>query len=129
MTVAWKEDTFTGEANYDIDDDLVRTVQPGETGILPQFDTVKKKDLFNEELLKFLSDSPRTNVETYKFALEHGFLPMHAADKMRDLQKAGRLTSTLLEDNRPARQGAFYLNWNSHHGEIAKVRFEVRSET
>lgn len=62
------------------------------------FDEMFKKERLNEiteqfrvRLLDFMQRDCRTNKDMYRFAVESGFLPKHAKDVLRDLQKNGRL--------------------------------------
>ena len=92
LSVAWKENSLNGEANFDIDDDA-----PNPQGLL--FASLRKKtklERFEEDLEHFLLAPPaghigRTNREVLDFALENGFLPMHAAAVVRRLKEAGRI--------------------------------------
>jgi len=48
-------------------------------------------EMFRTKLLSFMSGAELTNGELYVFTVENGYLPKHAKDVLRDLQKSGHL--------------------------------------
>ncbi len=88
LRVSWKLDQATGEANYDIDDDII---WHGQGALFPEDRVVKKLDRFERELTDYLSVGLTDNRMIYKFTLENGFLPKHAIEVLRRLRREGRL--------------------------------------
>ena len=87
LTVCWDKDGISGEANYDIDDDIVRK---GKT-FFPELNVSRKINIFQEQLITFLQNARRSNNKLYKFTLEYGCLPKHTNEILGDLQKKKRL--------------------------------------
>lgn len=83
--VCWKIDEITGEADYNIDRELIYDNQ----GVL--FDDVKIplkiKQFYSNFEKKICSGEIKTDVEAYKFALENRCLVRHAADKLKQMMK------------------------------------------
>lgn len=117
LKVCWNQDNVSGEANYDIDDDIVRD---GET-LFPELNISRKRDLFEKRLESFLNVY-RSNNELYKFTLEQGCLPTHAVEVLKNLQKEGRLEA----DPTDTKKSSFYLNWNYYNQQIVKAKFRVK---
>jgi hypothetical protein len=68
----------------------------------------------------FISERRRSNAELYEFTLRNGYLPKHAADILKDMQISGKVKSEQL-DGRPARKGAFYLNYQDWDKNPSKI--------
>jgi len=117
LKVCWNKDNISGEANYDIDDDILRK---GET-LFKEYNISRKIDAFREQLITFLQDF-KSNNELYKFTLENGCLPKHTGAILKELQNNGRL------EPKPAdtRKGSFYLNWDYYKNRKVKVKFRIR---
>ena len=116
LRVCWNQDSISGEANYDIDDDLIRD---GDT-LYPECNISKKRDLFQKQLISYLNDY-RSNNELYKFALGQGCLPTHAVEVLKKLQKDGRLEA----DPSDTRKGSFYLHWKYYNMGLVKAKFRI----
>ena len=116
LRVCWNQDSISGEANYNIDDDMIRD---GET-LYPEWNIPKKRDLFRKRLVSFLN-AYRSNKELYKFTLEHGCLPTHAVEILKGLRKEGRLAV----DSVDTKGKGFYVNWPNYR-QKAKVRFRIK---
>jgi three-Cys-motif partner protein len=86
LKVCWNLDNISGEANYDIDNDIIRE---GKT-LFKKLNVPKKIDLFKRRLIAFLEQF-KTNNELYKFTLENGCLPRHTFELLCELQKDRRL--------------------------------------
>jgi three-Cys-motif partner protein len=116
LRVCWNLDGISGEANYDIDDDMVRN---GKT-LFEEFDVSKKIDCFKKRLVAFLQDF-RSNNELYEFTLENGCLPKHTRELLEGLGKDGRL------EVKPSdtRKRAFYLNWKNYKNQEVKAKFRI----
>ena len=117
LKVCWDQDSISGEANYDIDDDMVRQ---GET-LFKELNISQKRGFFKEQLITFLQDF-RSNNELYKFTLENGCLPTHTGEILKELQKNGRL------ENEPSdtRKSSFYLNWRYYKNQEIKAKFRIK---
>lgn len=119
LKVCWDRDNISGEANYDIDDDIIRN---GPI-LFKDMEISQKKDLFKIRLIDFLKEF-RSNNDIYKFALENGCLPQHAFKILCKLQKDRRL-----DMNPPdTRKSSFYINWKNYNQQIAKIRIRVKNE-
>ena len=117
LKVCWNQDSVSGEANYDIDDDMVRE---GET-LFKELNIPRKIDLLGNQLVKFLQDF-RSNNELYKFTLENGCLPIHTCEILKELQKNGRLEA----EPSDTRKNSFYLNWKNYNQKLIKVKFRMK---
>ena len=111
LEVCWELDGVTGEANYDIDDDPSRY---GERFLLAEMNVIRKQDEFQRELeLRLRGNTemgnespPATNLDIYRFTLEHGFLPQHANAYLRTIQRSGRLEVTDPKTGHAVRKGS-----------------------
>ncbi len=119
LKVCWNQDGVSGEANYDIDDDMVRN---GKT-LFKELDISRKRDFFRKQLITFLQDF-RSNNELYKFTLENGCLPMHTCEILKGLQKNGRLET----EPSDTRKSSFYLNWEYYKNQEVKAKFRIKNE-
>ena len=117
LKVCWNQDAVSGEANYDIDDDMVRK---GET-LFEELNISRKRDLFRKQLIAFLQ-AFRTNNELYKFTLENGCLPIHTAEILKDLQKSIRLEAKPSD----TRKSSFYLRWEYYKKQEIKAKFRIK---
>lgn len=87
--VCWKFDGVTGEADYNIDRELTYDKQ----GVLFVEDRIPLKikqfnlDLENE----ILSGKITTDIDAYKYALKNRCLVKHAADRLKELMKEGKI--------------------------------------
>jgi three-Cys-motif partner protein len=112
LQVAWKIDSLTGEANYDIDDDDIRFDSPF---LFEEQNKPKKLDRFEKNLKEYLCIE-RTNKEIYEFTLLEGFLPAHTNQILGDLEKSDHLTVHIIFGE--SRKRAFYIN----HKDEERVR-------
>lgn len=111
LQVCWKNDEATGEANYNIDDDIVRD---GQLSLLAEFDVVKKHDRFEKDLIELVCTGPVDNRQMYQFTLENGFLPKHLKAILNRLQKSGQIAVTELVSGKPAKPNAYYANKDNY---------------
>jgi len=116
---AWTMDQFTGEANYNIDDDQIRT---GQFSVFPESNVVKKLGVFQNSLIEFLSDHPKTNIEVYQFTLESGFTTSHARKFLLDFQNSQHLRVHRKESEEKVRRSSFYLTYNPK--KVILIRYE-----
>jgi len=113
LRVCWSKDKVSGDANFNIDHDLLRD-QPGQLALFDEDRVPKKQHRFEHDLREFLrSAKDATNCDTYRYTLKDGFLPRHAGDILKQWQAAGELDVRRL-DGQPARRGAFYLTWSDY---------------
>lgn len=111
LQVCWRNDEATGEANYNIDDDIVRD---GQLSLLTEFDVVKKHDRFEKDLIELLCAGLVDNRQMYQFTLENGFLPKHLKAILNRLQKSGKISVTEIVSGKPAKSNAFYANKDNY---------------
>ena len=123
LRVCWNKDEVTGEANYNIDDDIVRD---GQGSLFEEYNVVKKRDRFERELAAFVRQHEPDNRDLYRFVLESGFLPAHANELLRAMQQRGDLSVVVVESGQKARGGAFYLCWDEYKTGQARVRFTLK---
>lgn len=77
-------------------------------------------------IISYLSTTPRTNCEIYKYALLYEFLPSHANQVLKKLQEENAINVQNSDDGSAARRGAFYLSYN-HHKEAPKILISLNS--
>ena len=88
LNVAWKKNAINGEANFDIDEDASKSQ-------LSLFDGKKptKKEAFAALLKeKVLGGELKTNEDVYLFTLDHGHIPSHAFEVLKQLKKEGLIS-------------------------------------
>ena len=117
LKVCWDIDSQTGEANYNIDNDLVRD---GVQSLFPEMNTFRKIDLFKNDLKEYIEKATPNNLEVYEFSLEKGFPPREAKKALHNLLEANWLQVESLEVGNAARKGAYYLGYREKD---AKIRF------
>lgn len=87
--ICWKIDEVTGEADYNIDRELIYNKQ----GVL--FEEVKiplKIKQFNRDLEnEIVSGKIKTDIDVYKFALKNRCLVKHAAEKLKVLMQENKI--------------------------------------
>ena len=88
LSVAWKKNSINGEANFDIDDDMSKSqlLLFGDKKLTKKeaFASLLKNKIQNREL--------KTNEDVYLFTLDHGHIPSHASDVLREMKKEGLVT-------------------------------------
>lgn len=106
LSVCWRIDPTTGEANFNIEGDPAYAKQ----GVLfSDPDHMTKTDRFERDLLKFIALREPPNHVLYRFCLEQGFPAAKANEALRRLQKMGKLQVFNALDGSPERKGNFYL--------------------
>jgi three-Cys-motif partner protein len=108
LSTAWKLDKNTGEANFNIDSD---PILQGKMSLFPEDNVVKKVELFKNNLIDFLKESPRTNKEVFLFTLESGFIPTHSVEILKKLQRSGRISVKPVIGADSVKRGSFYLQF------------------
>ncbi|HVM89508.1 MAG TPA: three-Cys-motif partner protein TcmP [Puia sp.] len=89
LSVCWKHDKLTGEANFDIDNEKINIAQPS---FFPEYNIPTKRQIFESTLKeRILSAKLKTDVEVYLFTLNEGFLLKDANLVMKELHKEGSL--------------------------------------
>lgn len=87
LRTAWKENPENGEANFDIHNDELGTIDLFEGRKL------SKIELFQSEFEKAVLDGRiRNNQQAFDFTLDKGHIPQHAADVMKRLKKENRVS-------------------------------------
>ena len=117
LKVCWNKDNISGEANYDIDDDMIRK---GKT-LFKELNISRKKDLLKKRLVDFLQDF-KDNNELYKFTLENGCISTHTVEILKELKKNGRLET----EPSDTRKNSFYLNWEYYKNQEVKAKFRIK---
>jgi three-Cys-motif partner protein len=87
LKIAWQENPWNGEANFDIDDDLGKRQ-------LKLFEEPKltKLELFERDLENFIfTQGEVTNRELFDFALENGHISRHISNVVHKLRKTGTI--------------------------------------
>lgn len=109
LTVCWKLDPNTGQANYNIDQD---PTYGGQTSLFGEKPT--KVDRFEGDLLRFVEENAPDNHALYRFCLEQGFPSAKANEALRNLAEKGKLRVLNAQDESPARKNSFYLTKDPH---------------
>lgn len=76
-------------------------------------------------LLNFLRQRCRSNAEIYAFILRLGYMPKHANALLREWQNNNMIIVNSCDPNRPAKKGAFYLNYSDSKDPLFP-RVEIR---
>ena len=72
LSVCWKHDSLTGEANFDIDNEKIDSLKPT---LFHEMNIPSKRQLFEENLRNQIFDGNlKTNLQVYLFTLNEGFL-------------------------------------------------------
>ena len=83
LKAAWQENNINGEANFDIDDDANK----GQPNLFGDCELTKIMK-FNHDIREaIINRKVKTNKDAYDFALNHGHLPMHAANEIKQMRK------------------------------------------
>lgn len=91
LKVSWEVDPFNGEANFNIDNDVI--VENGQTSFLPDIEKSKRLREFEASLEKeILQRTLTTNYSISDFSLLHRFLPTkHANPVVTRMKKEGKI--------------------------------------
>jgi hypothetical protein len=105
LSVAWKIDPHTGEANHDIDDDPIRVGQ-----LSLNFDAsanqIKKLYSYQQSLIEFLRE-PKQDDELYVYSLEQGISISKTKEILKSLEKGNEI----FVEGQDRQKGAFYLDY------------------
>ncbi len=89
LTVCWKHDKLTGEANFDIDKEKIDLAKPS---LFEQFNIPNKRQVFEQNLKeKILRRELKTNYDTYLYSLNEGFLLKDANVILKDLKEKRKI--------------------------------------
>lgn len=101
---AWALDKNTGEANFNIDNDSI--ISNGQFSIFNEDNGIKKKDVFERNMIEWLKKSERSNSEVYLFAMTNGMKKKHATEVLKKHVK-----SLSIRSDKQIRKGYFYLDF------------------
>lgn len=89
LTVSWKHDKLTGEANFDIDKEKIDVFKPS---LFEQFNTPSKRQVFEQNLReKILRQELKTNYDIYLYTLNEGFLLKDANAILKNLEEKKKI--------------------------------------
>ncbi len=89
LTVCWKHDKLTGEANFDIDNEKIDLKRPS---LFAELNVPNKRQMFEEQLSKqILSGDLKSNIDVYLFSLNEGFLLKDANIILRELKGKNKI--------------------------------------
>ena len=87
LSIAWKRNELNGEANFDIDDDNLKS-----QGLLFDNQPLTKKQAFQKNVKdKVLKKEITNNFDLFNFSLEEGHIGSHAADEIKKMKKNGEV--------------------------------------
>lgn len=110
LKILWNIDKISGEASFDINDDLSRQLDLWK---------VTKVKAFEKELQdKVLAESIKDNIAAYKFAIENGFLAAHAKKAIKDLEDSEQINLN----------GQLVLSYDSCITKGKKIQFRMVGE-
>ncbi|MFN9644965.1 MAG: hypothetical protein ACK6BG_07585, partial [Cyanobacteriota bacterium] len=75
-------------------------------------------------LVEFLRTKPRSNVEVYRFTINHGFLPKHTNEVLRNWQNTQRISIASPTGTKP-RKSAFYMTYEYYKQNQVKAIFSL----
>ncbi len=104
---AWKADSVAGDANFDIDDDPIRSGQPS---LFADNNKPNKIKEFEDNLVNWLGEGGKGNKEVYLFSLENGISISKANERLRALEKEERI-EVIISQGAKRQKGAFYLKF------------------
>lgn len=120
LEVKWTLDEENGNG-------FVLTKNSLQTTLFDDFFADQKKNEHSKRLngclMDFLKES-RTNGEIYVFVMKKGYLSKHATEILKHYQDEGRLDVIDITTQKPARKGAYYLNYEA--AKNPKVRFKLK---
>lgn len=114
LSIAWKIDPHTGEANHDIDDDPIRIGQLSFS-YDPSANQIKKLYSYEQSLIEFLI-KPKQNSQLYVYSLEQGISISKTIEILKRLEKERKI----MVEGKERQKGAFYLDY--HPEKQIKIR-------
>lgn len=83
-------------------------------------------DSFSRKVLEFLKETPqKNNLELYEFVLRNEFLPKHANEVLRSLQKKKPFVYDILTESLILKPKSFYLTYEEFKTKSPKVYFKI----
>lgn len=110
LTICWKEDEETGEANFDIQGDKKLNLQPS---LFPEDNDKRKIPTFQRQLEdKILKGELKSDIEIFVYMINNGFIGKHVSEVISNLKKAKKIKiihpsfscSTVWKSNREPRK-------------------------
>jgi len=85
----------------------------------------QEKNILEEKLLDYILTGKRSNGDLYDFTLRNSFLPKHATEICKHLQKQNKLF--VYTDNKvKLRKGAFYINYKDYKNNYNRIYFKTK---
>lgn len=93
LSICWKINTQTGDANFDIDKEKISQNAPM---LFSELNISKKLQVFEKELKnKIITNQIKSNIEIYEYTFEMGCLPSHANSLIKKLKNEGIIQKDL----------------------------------
>lgn len=90
LDIAWKENNINGQANYDIEDDIIK--QQLSFDFFNETPKLSKIDSFKQSLEEFIKEKKSvTNEDIFMFTYEKGHIRKHADEKLKELKKQKKI--------------------------------------
>lgn len=91
LDITWHTNPINGTANFDIDEDSSKNLQPDLFGNREY----TKIELFKGQVKdKILNGELKTNKDVYFFSLENGHIPKHSEEIVKEMKKSGLIDYT-----------------------------------
>lgn len=92
LSVCWRHDKLTGEANFDIDSENIDLRRPS---LFAEMNIPNKRQMFEKTLEeKVISKQLKSNYEVYTFTLNEGFLFKDCNVILKSLRERGKISFT-----------------------------------
>ena len=109
------------QAKWQLDEKEGRGWSPTQTpSLFNSTESNPKTEQFKVQLIDFLMDQPRNNIELYLFTLKNRFLTTHTNQILNALQQNQKITVTM-PDGKPARKRAFFINHKYYKDHVVKI--------
>lgn len=100
LNVAWQKDKLNGEADYDLNREDFRDIEP-YLPMMDMFEKPKKKQVFEAAFEKAIRERQlTTETALYLYCLENGMLPSHASPVLTQLKKEGAVECSFISPSR-----------------------------
>lgn len=87
LSIAWKQNSINGEANFDIDSDLQKNQIDLFKGKIPN-KIERFKIALQENIVKGII---KDNADAYQYTIEHGHISTHAIEAIKELKKLRKI--------------------------------------
>ena len=114
LDAAWSLDKNTGEANFNIDND--RIIKTQQLSLFPEDNVIKKVDVFEKNLIEWLKNDYRSNVEIYLFTLANGMQKKHTKEVLKKNE-----SRIIVESDMQIKKGSYYLEYNPK--KLIKIKY------